>query len=152
MWIVPFMKHHSSNLKSGVHAKFPLTMIWIFLASGGQEVWQTEDSEEPLNPEQVYLEYCEGNGIYGTWELRDNILFVDVSPEKTKLSDFYTWSDFLKRHQTPPTDIDIWRPFFWLGRSTHTKDEYGWRGLTDTVSLGAFGSVTKVWDYLLLTP
>lgn len=151
MWIVPYILSKSSPT-----TKFPLTSAWIFLTDGGTAVWQTEsiESEETEQKEcadTVYKEYCVENGLLGTpfYSERLDTLFIKIDTTQTKLSDFYLWSDFLQKSQTPPADSQVWRPFFWLGPSTAPADSFGWRVCADKTVLGSFGPVTQLWDIFL---
>jgi hypothetical protein len=158
MWILPYFFSDSHDTQQQKAAKFPICIAWMFLAGGGSSVWETEDTT-PVRSEQkdvldsVYREYCEENGLYGApfFSEEHQTLFVHIDIQKTKIEDFYTWTDFLKSKGLPGNDLQIWRPFFWLGSSTSETDIFGWRACAEETCLGSFGPVTKIWDTILQT-
>lgn len=146
MWIVPFFLGYQAQAT----AKFPLQCIWVFLSEGGTEVWQIDDSPtQALSPEDIYTEHCVSNGLIGTpfYSSSKNTLFVEINKEKTNINDFYSWNDFFSKGQQPPKELDVWRPFFWLGETSDT-DMFGWKSIAARQSLGTtgFGSIADIWE------
>jgi hypothetical protein len=144
MFILPYILQPPQKSSTD----FTLRVAWIFTIHGGGGIWETE--EELLSEEKVIQEYLEPNGFYGVSKgIIENCLVYEVDPSRTKLSDFYMWSDFIGKGQPPSEGCDIWRPFFWLGDSQLGEDDaWGWESQTTEVSLGKFGSVSKVWELL----
>lgn len=144
MFILPYILQPSQKSSTD----FTLTVAWIFTIHGGTGIWETD--EELLSEEQVIKEYLEPNGFYGVSKgIVDGCLMYDVNPSRTKLSDFYMWSDFLGKGQPPSTGCDVWRPFFWLGNSeVGQEDAWGWSAQASELCLGKFGSSAKLWKLI----
>jgi hypothetical protein len=160
MWIVPYFISTPQQPPTSKSApRFPITVAWIFLTNGGTAVWETEHTEAIRAEqkgviEEVYREYCEENGLHGTpfYSEEHQTLFVEIDRVRTSIKDFYTWVDFLQEKRIPEDDIQLWRPFFWLGDSTASTDSFGWRNCAEQTHLGSFGSVSKVWDTVFSRP
>jgi hypothetical protein len=108
---------------------FTITSVNVFLAHGGKSVWKTEESG--LLPLQTVLgDYCEPNDIYGLKSYVDTenqTAYIQVDPEKTNLSEFYTWEEAL-HHSTKP---ECWRRFYFI-QDTDGADWWSPDGLTET--------------------
>ena len=143
MFIIPYFLKSPKSSTTG----FAFTVAWIFTTDGGSNIWQTD--EETLSEESILQDYLEPNGFIGTSKgIIENCLVFQVDPDKTNLSDFYTWTDFLGKGQIPPLSCDVWRPFQWISDTSpgEDKDVWGWRMQAEKLSLGNFGSLEKVWD------
>jgi hypothetical protein len=140
MFILPYFLQKSKMSTTG----FEFSVAWVFTIDGGASVWQTD--EETLSEESILEDYLEPNGFVGVSKgVVENCFVYEVDPEKTNLSDFYMWTDFLGKCQTPPTTCDVWRPFAWVGGN---DDAWGWEGQASELSLGKFGSMAKMWRVL----
>lgn len=144
MFILPYIRQPSKSSTTD----FSLTVAWVFTIQGGTGIWETD--EEILADDRCIQEYLEPNGFYGVSKgIVDNCLVYEVDPSRTKLSDFYMWSDFLGKGQAPPEGCDVWRPFFWVGDTDiGEEDGWGWLSQTSELSLGKFGAVSKIWKLL----
>jgi hypothetical protein len=150
MYIVPFIKTNSGNTSTD-KKMFPFQMVWVFLTDGGNGVWQTEEKEPTV--EQVVQEYLLENGFHGTpyYSSKMDTLFYEVDPGLTQMKQFYMWNDFLSKGASIPEDIEIWRPFFFLGNTMEKKDEWGWKEFCGKLSLGTFGTATQLWEGIFTT-
>jgi hypothetical protein len=83
---------------------------WIFMRSGS--IWETD--EKIMSKEAIIAEYLEPNGLYGTGSIVNGYMYFQIN-DKTKLTDFYSWEEYLDGGVE-----DYWRPFFW---SDDWKDE-----------------------------
>jgi hypothetical protein len=93
--------------------------------------------------------YLIPNGFYGNVNKRTKTsLFFQIDTAKTKINDFYIWSDFLKKEETVPTNIDIFRPFFWVDSEDNKDDDWGWREECKSVCFGKFGTLEDLWEGL----
>jgi hypothetical protein len=144
MFILPYILQGPQ--KSSTESS--LTVAWIFTLHGGNGIWETD--EELLSEEYIVQEYLEPNGFYGQSKgILENCLVYEVDPSRTKLSDFYMWSDFLGKGQAPPEGCDVWRPFFWVGNSQlGEEDSWGWETQARELSLGKFGTADKIWKLI----
>jgi hypothetical protein len=64
------------------------------------------------------------------------------------MQDFYSWSDFLKKEETVPMNMDIFRPFIWVDSEDNKEDDWGWREECQGVSFGKFGTLEDLWEGL----
>lgn len=142
MHLIPYFLHRASAEKS----QFQMWILWVFLPQGGTHVWQTD--EESPSQEFVVQEYLEPNGFLGKVKSFDsNLCLYEIDPLKTKFSDFFLWTEFLKANKEIPPTCDIWRPFFWIGtRELGAQDEWCWKEETESLMLSSFGSVSTLWD------
>jgi hypothetical protein len=158
MWIIPFYRAQTTSAA----ARFPFQTIQVFLSNGGTAVWTTEP-DEPTTSKYIEQTYLHPNGLFGkVYRVeKEGICYVEIDRARTKLSDFYTWNEFLKRGEAVQTDVDLWRPFAWLGSAAgggcakngiQGDDSWGWATHAAKLSLGAFGSVERLWTYLPAAP
>jgi hypothetical protein len=127
---------------------FTMTVAWIFTTCGGTAVWETDEATP--TEQQVIEDYLHANGFFGTSRgVHDDCLFFEIDPEKTKFSDFWVWSDFLEKGHAPSENIDVWRPFFWIGEvGVGQDDSWGWMNQTKELTLTKFGSLDKFWKII----
>lgn len=121
----------------------PVWRLWVFMTAGGKQVWETdaEDSEKPVDT--LVQEYCIENELLGSVKKsNDEVILYEL---ETLGSSFYTWNDFLVKNQSPTTDSEVWRPFFWIGEMPGKEDEYEWLTACQKISLGKFGTLDKLW-------
>lgn len=124
MYIIPYY------IDTKIAEQFKLTTAWIFMAKGGAKFWETD--EPSLKPDEVVQGYLEPNGLRGKiFCVKDNTVYFEVNLDTTKVADFYTWTEFLEKGETVPCDLDVWRPYMWIGdtdKSPSDKDSWGWDG------------------------
>lgn len=108
------------------------------MSEGGTKLWKTD--EDTLSNKDIIEQYLVPNGFYGRVisppvskqsvskaSAKSGVLYYEVNPDMMNMSDFYTWTEFLASGNVPTSDIDIWRPFLWLGDTPGGDDEYLWR-------------------------
>lgn len=120
-----------------------LTTVWIFLASGGNDLWKVDDEHASLDKETIVQDYLVENGLHG--ELRsstEKYVVYKVDPKATNMKEFHTWTDTLAGENAP----NVWRPFFWIG-TLGEQDAWGWKEEADTLKLG-FQTMGHVWKVL----
>ena len=109
MYIIPYY----------IHEQLGGRIFWVFLSQGGKKGWKT-DEIGTLTNKFIENNYLIPNGFVGkSICVKGDCLYFRVDPSAMKMSDFYTWTEFLKMGKPIPSDIDIWRPFVWV-------DDEGW--------------------------
>jgi hypothetical protein len=99
MFVVPYF--YEKPLPSIIG--WQLQPITIFLENHGKHLYSTE------NPQQWLVE----NGFFSKKSWKENeILFVEVDTDKTKLKDFYSYEE-LTKEQRKGTE-ECWRTFFFM--------------------------------------
>lgn len=118
MKLVPYFFTHPNGLVLTGH----LDCLWIFLASAGKRLWQTEESGV-LSEEEIVSSYCKPNGILPKriW-IENEIAFIEVDSHLTTLKEFYTWEEALQHSSKPEcwkrivlvydSDANLW----WSGK------------------------------------
>lgn len=97
------------------HKKTDFFTIWklsVFLSYAGKSVWES-DQQGLLSEKQIQSEYCEPNGLIvdQIWmNKQTQVAFLCVNPDKTAVSDFYTWEEALGRSDRP----ECWRSFYFI--------------------------------------
>lgn len=137
MFLLPYRLEHISSDP-------PCWRLNLFLSKGGQELWQTdpEDSDAPI--EEIVAEYLTPNGLEGCVRgVQDGILYFEVSPS-ISLNSFYTIQEFFAREEVPPNDIELWRPFLWVGHAPGEQDEYEWLSAIEDIRIGA-NDISTIW-------
>lgn len=130
---------------------FQMKVAWIFMMEGGTKLWKTDSDDISLSSMDVQKSYLEENGFYGFVKgFAENTLYFEVDPLKTKLKDFYKWTDFLEKNQEVPDFCDIWRPFIWISSQSQSKESeshdnavWGWKHESESEPF-----VNKFWDIL----
>ncbi len=119
---------------------------WIFLTEGGTKLWKTD--EDNLTNKEILEQYLTPNGFHGRVKCaKGDVLYYEVNPDAMNMNDFYSWTEFLASGRTPSTDIDIWRPFFWLGEKPGLPgqdDEFLWRA--EMKSVGKLAFLDDFWS------
>lgn len=97
MKLVPYFFTHPKGLVSTER----IECLWIFLASAGKRLWQT-DEEGRLSTQEIVTSYCEPNGLIANqiW-IENDISFVEVDSQRTPLKDFYMWEEALQLPSKP---------------------------------------------------
>jgi hypothetical protein len=140
MYIIPYI------IKEKQSTQFKLWTAWVFMKNG---IWETDREDSKKSPKEIIEEYLEPNGFFGRFVcVKDDCLLFEVDPGLTKLGDFYTWNDMLGGRGLNKDNSDMWRPFIWCGETCGGSDDWGWEEETSKVSLGKFGSVSKLWKVL----
>jgi len=136
MYIIPYY------IKTKEVDNFKLTTAWIFMAKGGIRAWETD--EPKLSEKEVVDLYLNPNGLHGKILcMKENTVYFEVDCKKTKLTDFYNWTDFLDKGESVPPELDIWRPFVWVSDtnvSPSKKDAWGWEGEVKDIHIQKFWS------------
>lgn len=97
MKLVPYFFTHPKGLVSSGH----LACLWIFLASAGKRLWQTEEPRL-LCEEEIVSSYCEPNGLIAKRiSIEKDIAFVEVDSQLTSLKEFYLWEEALQLPSKP---------------------------------------------------
>ncbi len=110
----------------------------------GTTIWET-DEKKPTR-DFVINEYFIPNGLYGKVKcIKDNTLYFEVDITKTKVQNFYNWID----EEVNSESLEVWRPFFYVSDDDYTKQSWGWKEMTETISLGSFGSMERIWETVL---
>ena len=135
MYILPYIRKQQDAPSS-----LPLTQLWLFLANGGRQVWQTDSGDS--DPKVIVREYLEANGLYGTPYVKGDCLYYAIDSNRTNIQSFYNWLD------DGVEELEVWRPFFWLGTSGPSAAHWGWSELVEGISFGLFGSLERVWKDL----
>jgi len=142
MYIIPYFL---TEPQKGSH--FHIKTAWVFLKNGGATVWETDEAK--CTEKFISENYLIPNGFHGKVTKRTKTsLFFQIDMAKTKIQDFYSWSDFLKKEETVPTHIDIFRPFFWVDSEDNKDDDWGWREECKSVCFGKFGTLEDLWEGL----
>lgn len=91
---------------------FHITTLHLFLSHAGKSIWKTDESG--FVPLQTIMEdYCEANGFVVKRSFVDTskqIVYLEIDPEQTNLSDFYTWEEALTKSLKP----ECWRHFIFV--------------------------------------
>ena len=120
MFIIPYY------IESKSVENFKLTKAWIFMTNCGMKIWETE-----VKDNEIIDLYLNPNGLFGkTTCVKGDTLYFEVDLGKTRIADFYTWTDFLDKGESIPSDLDVWRPFVWVSDtnvSPGEKDSWGWQ-------------------------
>ncbi len=139
MFLVPYYLERTQS-----HSEFKLTTLWLFLMKNGTTIWET-DEKKPTR-DFVINEYFIPNGLYGKVKcIKDNTLYFEVDITKTKVQNFYNWID----EEVNSESLEVWRPFFYVSDDDYTKQSWGWKEMTETISLGSFGSMERIWETVL---
>jgi len=111
-------------------------IFWVFLSQGGKKGWKT-DEPGTLTNKFIETNYLIPNGFVGkSICVKGGCLYFRVDPAAMNMSDFYTWTDFMKAGKPIPSDIDIWRPFVWVDDEGWSKEAesapipFSWDGLS----------------------
>jgi len=137
MFIIPYYVDETITSSS----EFKLWKVWVFLAKGGTEVWETE---EPCNTQETMDNYLTPNGFVGQHTFYKGSLYFKMD-KSMDLSNLYNWKEFLEKAEDIP-DIPVLRPLFWVGDKPGVKDDWGWSEQCSDVILGKYGSLEKLWD------
>jgi hypothetical protein len=139
MFIVPYYLETIAS-----QSEFKLTTLWVFLRENGTKVWET-DEKKPTT-EFILNEYLIPNGLYGEVKyVKENALYFEVDTTKTKIQNFYNWID----EEVSEGNSEVWRPFFYVSDTDLSKQHWGWKEMTDNISLDSFGSIQQIWDIVL---
>ena len=105
MKIIPFiLKNHPGSLE--------MSALKLFVAHAGKAIWTTD---ETLTVSQLEQEYLVPNGLISKRvHLVGTTFFVEIDPEKTKCSDFYTWDEALQLPNRP----ECWRSYYFFKDTT----------------------------------
>jgi len=141
MYIIPYVLELPAESKSD----FKVWTAWVFLQDGGQKVWYADET----SIEEIKREYLEPNNFIGEICVKGDCVLVKIDPVKTKLSDFYIWTEFLARGEQIPK-CDLWRPFVWIGElNPGVSDDWEWNEECKKLPLGQFGSLFRFWSLLV---
>lgn len=151
MFIVPFFIKDSVESSVG----FSIQTAWVFLTAGGTTVWETDETKESQCSEKFIIDnYLKPNGFVGkVWKKTKKTLFFEINLSSTNIENFYSWSDFLKKESHIPEQIELFRPFIWIGcgsgsESNESDNDWGWVEECREVSLGKFGTLADLWEGL----
>jgi hypothetical protein len=136
MFIIPYYIEESKS-KAG----FKMWKAWVFLANGGKEIWETD---EDCSAQEVIEEYLTPNGFTGKTLEKNGCLLMTID-KSTDFSELYTWKEFLQQEKGVPA-VPVLKPFFWIGDTPGIVDDWGWNEQCESVNLGRFGSLAKLWD------
>jgi hypothetical protein len=111
--------------------------LWVFL-SGGTAVWETDEAK--CSEKFIVDNYLTPNGLFGkVKKFTKTTLFFELD-NRTNINNFYTWSEFLEK-EAPIPNVDIFRPFIWLGDVIGERDEWGWYEVCEEVYVGKIGLI-----------
>ena len=142
MFIIPYILQPAKISQT----EFALSTLWVFMSDGGKTIWETD--EDTCSEEEILEEYILANGFKGrALGVKDGCYLFEVDDETTKLSEFYSWTDFTKKEEEPSGYT--WRPFFWIDDAEPSNsDNWGWEKEADGMSIEKFGTVKRLWDLL----
>ena len=136
MKLVPFF------LTETIKNTFHVQILSVFLAHAGKAVWSTEELGI-LSQEVILRDYCEPNGfVVKQLQIEKDIAYIQIDPEKTNLSDFYTWDEALHTAGKP----ECWRRFFFL-QDKEGSDWWSPKGLIEAEIQG-FGNIDALFRHL----
>jgi hypothetical protein len=139
MYIVPYTIDPPVKSKAG----FQLFKAQVFLANGGNQVWEEEGT-----PQEIVKTHLTPNGFHGKITSTKNNCLMFKLDDKTDFSDLYKWKEFLQDAKDVP-DVFVLRPFIWIGNAKPGEyDDWGWREECEGVSLGRFGTLAELWGML----
>jgi hypothetical protein len=136
MKLVPFI-HRQKQVNS-----FWVSELQLFLSHAGRSVWKTEEPGS-LPSKTILEEYCEPNGFFIKnvhMDTQQNIAYVEIDPEKTKLCDFYTWEEALQQSTKP----ECWRTFFFM-KDKNNEHWYGAKGIVEA-EIQDLGNIADVYE------
>ena len=130
MKLIPFILKKSSVPKLKVYK------ITVFLAHGGQSVWEVDD-DSSLD------QHLESNGLFleKTFQKGDYI-YCKINTEKTRLSDFYMWEEI--QEDSTKKLFECWRSYYYFFDSSNAE----WWSAKDLhlAEINGFGSVSKLFE------
>jgi hypothetical protein len=96
------------------YAKMPMKTLnmtlvrFRILLEGGKNIWL-----DSLNSLSEIKKELENNDIYGNIEYNENntVILVEVNPQKTPLSDFYTYEEVNEKKIQVESNALLWRTF-----------------------------------------
>ena len=109
MKVIPFI------LKEGSVPKLKVYKISLFLANGGQSVWELDDTFEKKSDIEEYLEL---NGLFvEKMIVKEDCTYCKIDTKKTKLSDFYLWEEV---NEDPAKRLfECWRNYYYFYDSSY---------------------------------
>jgi hypothetical protein len=142
MFIIPyFVKNELESI-----SEFKIWNAWVFLASGGSAVWETD---EDCGESEIVDIYLKPNGFVGrVTSVTANCLYYELNPSAMDMKNYYMWSDSFD------SEANVFRPFIWLGAanpfdpSTSLRDQWGWFEECEMISLGKYGNAADLWTGL----
>lgn len=123
---------------------FQITSLHVFLSHAGKSIWKTDESGF-VKIEKILEDYCEPNGFVlkrTHVDTQNMIVYLEVDPEKTNLSDFYTWEEAL----TKPTKPECWRRFLFV----KDAEQADWWLPKDCIEaeIQDYGSICDLYTFL----
>ena len=96
------------------------------MTGGGTARWTTDEKE--LSAVDVVEQYLTPNGFKGRVVcVKDDTVYFKIDYAAMDMANFYTWTEFLVRGEEVPRELDVWRPFFWIGEAAVScVDEFCW--------------------------
>jgi hypothetical protein len=124
---------------------FRIWKLSVFLNHAGKSVWES-DSPGLLSSQQISSEYCEPNG-FAVDNIRvqkeSKVAYICINPEKTNLSDFYSWEEALARSDKP----ECWRSFYFIQDS----DSLLWWSPKDLIEgeVQGLGNIQDIFEEIM---
>lgn len=119
---------------------YTITCLHLFLSHAGKTIWKT-DEPGIVSLNTILEDYCEPNGfvIKRTYVEKD-IAYLEIDPEQTRLSDFYTWDEAMANPNKP----ECWRRFVFV----KDKEQADWWSPKDIVEaeLNDYGNVLNLYS------
>lgn len=136
MKLLPFFLTETTKNTFHVH------ILSVFMAHAGKSIWTTEE-KGIVSREAILRDYCEPNGfVIKQLLLEKDIAYIQIDPEKTNLSDFYTWEEALAN----PAKPECWRRFYFF-QDKEGSDWWSPKGLIEAEIQG-FGNVETLFRHL----
>lgn len=121
---------------------FSVQILSVFLAHAGKSIWTTEELGS-VSRETILKDYCEANGfVVKDLVIEKDTAYIQVDPEKTTLSDFYTWEEALAQSGKP----ECWRRYYFF-QDKEGGDWWSPKGLLEAEIQG-FGNVEILFRHL----
>lgn len=136
MKLVPFF------LTESMKHTFYVQTLFVFLSHAGKALWATDESGV-VSRETILSDYCEANGfVVKRFFIEKDIAFIEIDPQTTNLSDFYTWEEALEKPGKP----ECWRRFYFL-QDKEGSDWWSPKGLIEAEIQG-FGNIETLFRHL----
>lgn len=119
-----------------------MSSLQVFLSHAGKSVWKTdENGVVPLNT--VFQDYCEPNGFVVEKSFVDTgnqVVYLQINPDKTCLSDFFTWEEALEN----PAKPECWRHFYFI-QDKENADWWSPQGLIEA-EIQDYGNISVLYE------
>lgn len=113
-----------------------LQPISLFLDNRGKQLCEVDDADEWLTEN--------GFGVKQKW-IEQNMVFVEIDKETTKLSDFYSFEELTKQQQKGTEEC--WKTFFLLDSEEEKESCKSWNENIEAPFLKVLNSIQMKYKY-----